>query len=101
MTSTSAHHVAASLTQEALAAVYEPTAVALLREDSPLSALGMTEADVVCIADALAVGAARRGLTCVLDDVDLVDLVDLVDVGTVATLIGAVQAKIDTPLAAL
>jgi len=58
----------------------------------------MTEADVVCIADALAVGAARRGLTCVLDDVDLVDLVD---VGTVATLIGAVQAKIDTPLAAL
>jgi len=98
VTSTSAHHVAASLTQEALAAVYEPTAVALLREDSPLSALGMTEADVVCIADALAVGAARRGLTCVLDDVDLVDLVD---VGTVAKLIGAVQAKIDTPLAAL
>jgi hypothetical protein len=86
---TTQRHIAAELVEEALRAVYEPSQVALLREDSPLSALGASAADMVCIADALAVAARHQGRSCVLDDSD----VD--EVATVADLIGVVLVKLD------
>jgi hypothetical protein len=88
MTAPSAHHVAASLTQDALAAVFDASAVSALREDSPLAALGMSDADVVCVADALAAAARGQGLWCVLDDADLGQA------ETVSDLIAAVTAKL-------
>jgi hypothetical protein len=68
--------------------VFDASAVSALREDSPLAALGMSDADVVCVADALASAARDRGLSCVLDDADLVQA------GTVSDLIGAVTARL-------
>lgn len=71
MTATIDHRTAALIAQDALRAVFAPDAVAALREDSPLSALGLVPSDVVCVADAVAAGAVARGLTCRLVDADL------------------------------
>ncbi|MBK9738700.1 MAG: hypothetical protein IPO93_04135 [Actinobacteria bacterium] len=65
------HSTAALIAQDALRAVFDAQAVAALREDSPLSALGIADSDVVCIADAVAVGAVARGRECRLGDADL------------------------------
>jgi len=86
--SESEHHVAASLVRDALTAVFDRDSVSLLREDSPLVALGMTDADMVCFADALAASARAQGRGCVLADADLEG------VATVADLIGAVVAAL-------
>jgi hypothetical protein len=71
---------AGQLVEEALAAVFDGEAVTALREDSPLSAVGMTSADLVCLADAIADAATARGRTCVLGDVALSDVVTVSDV---------------------
>jgi hypothetical protein len=63
----------AVIAEAALTAVFGATAVGSLREDSPLTAVGLTPADLVCLADAAAVAAAARGITCVLDDASLAD----------------------------
>jgi hypothetical protein len=91
MTNSPPHHLAAQVTQEALAAVFDPSAVAALREDSPLSALGFADADMVCVVDALAAAASARGRSCVLEDADVVE------VTSVADLIGAVMTALDEP----
>jgi hypothetical protein len=93
MTATASRHDAASVVQEALVAVFDATAVGVLREDSPLSSLGFTDADMVCVADAIAAASSSRGVTCVLDDADLVDVV------TVADLIDAVVSHAEDPVA--
>ena len=90
MTAVDPHHVAASLTQDALAAVFDPASVALLREDSPLSAVGLTDADMVAVADAIAEAAAREGLVCILTDADVSG------VTTVSDLIAGVVAQLAT-----
>lgn len=64
-------HTAGSLAQSALAAVLGPEVVSGLRQDSPLAGVGLTAADLVCVSDAVADAATRRGVHCVLDDGDL------------------------------
>jgi len=81
----------AGLVEDALGEVFEPTVVAGLREDSPMSTLGMTPADAISIADAVALAAQRSGLTCLLDDADFVVEGDL----TVADLVDAVMRQLD------
>lgn len=77
---------AAGIVEDALAAVFDPTVVRQLREDSPLTVLGMTTADAVCVSDAVGEAASAAGLDCDLTDSDL----DAA--GAVADLIAAVQA---------
>ncbi len=84
------HRVAAGLVEDALGEVFDPGVVAGLREDSPLSALGMSPADAVCLADAVGTMAERAGLTCALDDADFVTEGDL----TVADLVGTVLGRL-------
>ena len=79
--------VAAGIVEDALAAVFDPGVVRQLREDSPLSVLGMTPADAVCVSDAVSDAAAASGLDCRLGDTDLGQA------GTVADLVAAVQAE--------
>ena len=78
--------VAAGIVEQALGAVYDPSIVRTLREDSPLDVLGIRPADAVCIADAVHAAAPAFGAECVLDDADVVD------VETVADLVDAVVA---------
>ncbi len=78
------HHLAAQVAEDALRSVFEPQAVSALREDSPLAAIGLTSADVVCVADAVAQAAVDRGFTCVLDDAAMEN------VETVADLVRAI-----------
>jgi hypothetical protein len=78
--------LAAGIVEDALAAVFDPAVVRRLREDSPLSVLGMTVADAVCVSDALGAAADSAGLSCDLGDADFADAV------TVADLVAAVQA---------
>jgi hypothetical protein len=78
--------VAAGVVEDALAAVFDPAVVRQLREDSPLSVLGMAAADAVCVSDAIRDTAAAAGLDCGLGDTDLSAAV------TVADLVTAVQA---------
>jgi hypothetical protein len=66
--------------------VFDPDVVRGLRADSPLSALGMTLADTVCVADAIALCARRHDVRVEPGDGDLDGLV------TVADLIGAIAA---------
>jgi len=63
--------VAAAMVEEALGRVFDPAVVSGLREDSPLTVLGMAPADAVCVADALGDVAQERGLACDLGDADL------------------------------
>ncbi len=77
---------AAGIVEDALAVVFDPDVVRQLREDSPLTVLGMANADAVCISDAVRDVAAASGLDCHLGDTDLEA------VGTVADLVAAVQA---------
>ena len=63
-----ARRPAALIVEAGLAAVFDAAAVAGLREDSPLGAVGMTDADAVCVADAIAAAADETGWSCVLDD---------------------------------
>lgn len=78
----------AAIAEEALRRVFDSQSVAGLREDSPLAMLGMTSADVVCLADAVARAAQERSVTCMLGDADLAglttvaDLIDAVAEGT-------------------
>jgi len=83
--------VAAGLVEDALGEVFDPAVVAGLREDSPLSVLGMSPADAVCLADAIGAAAERVGLSCVLDDADFATEDDL----TVADLVDAVTRRLD------
>jgi len=85
------HRTAAAIAEAALSTVFGASAVQALREDSPLSAVGLAPADLVCISDAVSDEAVRRGLTCVLDDADLGT------VTTVGDLVGVVQAQAVTP----
>jgi hypothetical protein len=78
--------LAAGIVEDALAAVFDPAVVRQLREDSPLSVLGMTVADAVCVSDAVSTAADSAGLACDLGDADLIGAV------TVADLVAAVQA---------
>jgi hypothetical protein len=83
--------MAAGLVEDALSEVFDATVVAGLREDSPLSTLGMVPADAVCIADAVAAAASRAGQACSLGDADFVVEADL----TVADLVEAVLRHLD------
>ncbi len=77
---------AARVVDVALRAVLAADVVSRMREDSPLVASGMTDADAVCVVDALAAASAEAGWACVLDDAALIDVVtvaDLIDVVTV------------------
>jgi hypothetical protein len=76
---------AASIVEDALGAVFEPAVVRQLREDSPLSMLGMVPSDAVCLSDAIAHAADAAGLECDLGDATLGGAV------TVADLVSAVQ----------
>jgi hypothetical protein len=76
---------AATIVEDALGAVFEPAVVRQLREDSPLSMLGMALADAVCVSDAIADAAEAAGLACDLGDGILGSAV------TVADLVSAVQ----------
>jgi hypothetical protein len=78
--------LAAAIVEDALAAVFDPTVVRQLREDSPLSVLGWTTADAVCVSDAVSAAAGAAGLDCLLGDTELGAA------GTVADLVAAVQA---------
>ena len=86
MTKAIEHRVAAGIVEDALASVFDPAVVRGLREDSPLAAVGMTPADAVCIADAVAAVAERAGLACHLDDADFATA------RSVADLVSAVEA---------
>jgi hypothetical protein len=79
---------AGQLVEVALAAVFDVEAVQGLREDSPLSAVGMTSADLVSLADAIADASSARGRTCVLDDRALSDVVTVSDVIDAVTALG-------------
>jgi hypothetical protein len=72
--------------EAALAAVFDAALVRQLREDSPLTVLGMVPADAVCVADAIAHECERAGWACSLGDADLAGLV------SVADLVSVVQA---------
>lgn len=78
--------VAAGIVEDALAAVFDPPIVRQLREDSPLTVLGMTAADAVCVSDAIGEAAAGVGIDCELGDADLAAA------DSVADLVSAVQA---------
>lgn len=82
-----ARHDAAVVVEQALAAVFDPAVVGRLREDSPLSSLGLVDADLVCVADAVATSAGAVGAECVLGDEDVAAVV------TVADLIDAVERR--------
>ena len=83
------HRTAAAIAEAGLAAVFAPDVVARMREDSPLSALGLTPADLVCVSDAVADAAVARGRVCLLDDADLDGL------ESVADLVRAIQRRAD------
>lgn len=76
---------AASIAEAALGAVFDQSVVRQLREDSPLSMLGMAPADAVCVSDAIAEAAATAGFDCRLGDTALGGAV------TVSDLVSAVQ----------
>jgi hypothetical protein len=82
-----ARHDAAVVVEQSLARVFDPAVVARLREDSPLTSAGLTTADLVCVADAIAENAQVLGSACRLTDEDVAD------VATVADLIDAVQQR--------
>jgi hypothetical protein len=82
------HRTAASIVEQSLAAVFDPAVVRQLREDSPLSNLGMTSADAVCVCDAILAAGQEAGLECLLGDADFAD------VSTVADLIRAVEVNV-------
>ncbi|MBI1351674.1 MAG: hypothetical protein GC156_11200 [Actinomycetales bacterium] len=66
----------------ALARVFAADVVSGLRADSPLSALAMTGADAVCLADAVCDAAAGLSFRCVIDDDAMASvrtIADLVD----------------------
>ncbi len=79
MSSPIEHRLAAQVAEEALRSVFDPQAVSALRDDSPLTAIGLTSADVVCLADAVAKASDDRGFTCVLGDADLEDVHTVAD----------------------
>ena len=78
---------AALIVEVALSTVFDPGLVRQLREDSPLSVLGMVPADAVCVADAVEQEAGRLGWVCRLGDDDLADA------ASVAELVTAVQER--------
>lgn len=78
---------AALVVEVALGAVFDAGLVRQLREDSPLSVLGMVPADAVCVADAVEQEAARMGWSCRLGDDDLGAA------ASVADLVSAVQQR--------
>ena len=80
--------IAAVLVEDALALVFPADLVARLRPDSPLSGVGMTPADAVCVCDAVATLAEGSGLSCQLTDADLDGA------RTVGDLVGAVQRRL-------
>lgn len=86
MTDALDRRAAAGIVEDALAAVFDPAVVRQLREDSPLSGVGMTTSDAVCVSDAVREAAAAMGLDCHLGDAELAGA------GTVADLVAAVQA---------
>jgi hypothetical protein len=83
---------AASLAERGLAAVVGVDIVATVREDSPLDGMGLTEADLVCVSDAVASAAAEGGAECVLTDFDVDGLVTVADLVTAIAALGQVQA---------
>lgn len=82
---------AVAITVEALRRVLDPSTVAALRDDSPLSAVGVTDADLVCIADAIAAESERipDGRVVLLDDRDFESI------STVADLVTTVRERLD------
>ena len=78
---------AAAAVKAALIAVFDAGPVSVVRADSPLSALGLTDADMVCVADAVTRETASWPAPCVLDDDDLAG------VATVADLVNAVHIR--------
>lgn len=71
-----------ALAVAALRRVFEPSVVAGIRDDTPLSSLGLADADMACLADAVHAAAREQGRTVLLGDreMDAVVLVgDLVD----------------------
>ena len=78
---------AALIVEAALCAVFDAGLVRQLREDSPLSVLGMVPADAVCVADAVEQEAGRRGWACRLGDDQLAGA------ASVADLVIAVQER--------
>ena len=79
---------AAGMVEDALARVFDAEVVVRLRADSPLDVVGMTPADAVCIADAVAEAAEASGRSCRLDDADFAHA------ATVADLVAAVQSRL-------
>lgn len=72
------HRAAATIVEDALCAVFDEDLVRRLRADSPLEAVGLTDADLVCVTDAIEMAASAVGLHCALRDEDLVG-VDTID----------------------
>lgn len=73
---------AQAVVDAALARVFPADVVTGLRADSPLSALGMTDADAVCLSDAVGDAAASVSFRCVIDDDAMASvrtIADLVD----------------------
>jgi len=83
---------AAGLAEAGLGSVVDPALVAGLREDSPLDAVGLAAADLVCLSDAVGQAAAARGLVCALDDGDLDGVVTVADLVTVIAAAASSQA---------
>jgi hypothetical protein len=84
------HREAARITEAALARVFDVSAVRGLREDSPLSALGMAPADAVCVAEAVGQVADEAGLACELGDADLDGLASVSDLVAAVARVGTV-----------
>ena len=80
---------AALIVEVALSAVFDAGLVRQLREDSPLSVLGMVPADAVCVADAVEQEAGRLGWSCRLGDDELAGAASVADIVT------AVQDRAD------
>lgn len=78
--STLSAHDAAVIVEQALAAVLDPAVVRQLRPDSPLAPAGLTPADAVCVADAVAEAAEQAGWTCLLGDADLAGAETVADI---------------------
>lgn len=88
------YRTAAAIAEEALARVFGSSAVSGMREDSPLSAVGLALDDLVAFADAVDAAAAARGLDCPLGDPDLTGLSTVADV--VALVRGRARAAVET-----
>jgi hypothetical protein len=72
-------HEAERLVAEALRSVFAPEVIGQARDDSPLASLGMTGADAIAVAEALAAQAQVAGYTCLLGDAEFAEVTSVSD----------------------